>query len=260
MTEPYGAALPDSGPLHVHPRARCGGGRRPFAAAAAAAAAANGMLALCHHAASALVTPAVPPTKPSLSQGPSIQPKAPPEHLRVVEDFLDADFAGELRGCFDEHFAEPRQAHPMRFVWDYWHVPGQYTLHRTQAANYFSPDEFDALTDALTQYGQERLGCRTISPPWLSFYIDGCEQQVHGDFGDPSRTRTHTRTRTLTLTRTRAIPLTAGARGRAAGPAGVRALSHAMGGGQLTLTLTRARTLTLILTQTRTRTRTRTRA
>ena len=40
---------------------------------------------------------------------------------------------------------------------------------------------FDALTDALTQYGQERLGCRTISPPWLSFYIDGCERQVQAD-------------------------------------------------------------------------------
>ena len=99
------------------------------------------MLAL-YHAATALVTPAAPPTKPSPSQGPPIQPKAPPEHLRIVKDFLDADFAGELRGCFDEHFAEPRQAHPMRFVWDYWHVPGQYTLHRTQAANYFSPEEY----------------------------------------------------------------------------------------------------------------------
>ena len=41
--------------------------------------------------------------------------------------------------------------------------------------------QFDALTDALTTYGQETLGCRTISPPWLSFYIDGCEQQVHAD-------------------------------------------------------------------------------
>ena len=40
---------------------------------------------------------------------------------------------------------------------------------------------FDALTDALTQYGQERLGCRTISPPWLSYYIDGCEQALHAD-------------------------------------------------------------------------------
>ena len=123
-------------PPAVRPR------RRAAAVAATAAAAANGMLALCHHAATALVTPAVPLTKPSPSQGPPIQPKAPPEHLRVVEDFLDAEFAGELRGCFDEHFAEPRQAHPMRFVWDYWHVPGQYTLHRTQAANYFSPEEY----------------------------------------------------------------------------------------------------------------------
>ena len=138
----------DEGYIFVSPPFRslllpCCTPRTPRAAVAAAAAAtANGMLALCHHAATALVTPAVPLTKPSPSQGPPIQPKAPPEHLRVVEDFLDAEFAGELRGCFDEHFAEPRQAHPMRFVWDYWHVPGQYTLHRTQAANYFSPEEY----------------------------------------------------------------------------------------------------------------------
>lgn len=122
-----------------------------------------------------------PPPLAALAAPPPIQPKAPPEHLRVVENFLDAGFAGELRGCFDEHFAEPRQAHPMRFVWDYWHVPGQYTLHRTQAANYFEPEAFKALTDALTEYGQAALGCRTISPPWLSFYVDGCEQLVHAD-------------------------------------------------------------------------------
>ena len=139
------------------------------------------LAALCHHAATALSTPVTPTAKPIPTQLPSIQPKAPPEHLRVVEDFLEADVAGELRGCFDEHFAEPRQAHPMRFVWDYWHVPGQYTLHRTQAANYFEPEDFEALTTALTDYGQQTLGCRTISPPWLSFYIDGCEQQVHAD-------------------------------------------------------------------------------
>jgi len=59
----------------------------------------------------------------------------------------------------------------MRFVWDYWHVPDQYTLHRTQAADYFEPADFAALTAALTTYGQEQLGCRDISPPWLSYYI-----------------------------------------------------------------------------------------
>ena len=101
------------------------------------------------------------------------------EHLRVVDSFYGG--AKALRSTFDDHFAEPRQAHPQRFVWDYWHVPGQYTLHRTQAANYFEPDAFDALTDALTSYGKNELGLRAISPPWLSFYVDGCEQAVHAD-------------------------------------------------------------------------------
>lgn len=102
-----------------------------------------------------------------------------PEHVRTVDTFYDG--AAELRGVFDEHFASPRQAHPMRFVWDYWHVPEQYTLHRTQAATYFEPELFDALTKALTEYGQQHLGCRDISPPWLSYYIDGCEQRLHAD-------------------------------------------------------------------------------
>lgn len=102
-----------------------------------------------------------------------------PEHLRTIEAFFDR--AETLRGTFDDFFDQPRQAHPMRFVWDYWHVPDQYTLHRTQAADYFEAEDFQALTAALTAYGQEKLGCREISPPWLSYYIDGCEQQLHAD-------------------------------------------------------------------------------
>ena len=85
------------------------------------------------------------------------------EHVRTVSDFFDD--AELLRSTYDGHFAEPRQAHAMRFVWDFWHVPDQYTLHRTQAVDYFEPAEFDALTDALTVYGQQSLGCRAITPP-----------------------------------------------------------------------------------------------
>ena len=103
-----------------------------------------------------------------------------PEHLRTVDGFL-GETAEALRTVFDERFEEPRQAHPMRFCWDYWHVPSQYTLHRTQAASYFDEDAFAALTDALTAFGQRELGCRAISPPWLSFYVDGCEQRLHAD-------------------------------------------------------------------------------
>lgn len=101
------------------------------------------------------------------------------EHVRTVPNFFEG--ADELRATFDEYFADPRQAHPMRFVWDYWHVPDQYTLHRTQAADYFEPASFEALTAALTTYGQQELGCRDISPPWLSYYVDGCEQLLHAD-------------------------------------------------------------------------------
>jgi len=102
-----------------------------------------------------------------------------PNHVRFEDKFYAG--AGALRQTFDDRFAKPRHAHPDRFVWDYWHIPGQYTLHRTQAATYFDEGQFEALTDALTSFGQRELGLRSISPPWLSFYIDGCEQALHAD-------------------------------------------------------------------------------
>lgn len=52
---------------------------------------------------------------------------------------------------------------------------------RTPAENYFGPEGFTELLEALTKFGQERLGCTAISPPWLSVYVDGCEQRYHTD-------------------------------------------------------------------------------
>ena len=37
-------------------------------------------------------------------------------HLKTIDSFYPK--AEELRDVFDERFAEPRQAHSMRFVWD----------------------------------------------------------------------------------------------------------------------------------------------
>jgi hypothetical protein len=31
------------------------------------------------------------------------------------------------------------------------------------------------------QWGRENLGCHDISPPWLSYYVDGCYQNLHSD-------------------------------------------------------------------------------
>ena len=65
----------------------------------------------------------------------------PGYHCRVSRSVITVDrFAPEasaLRAVFDSRFASPREAHGDRFVWDYWHVPGQYTALRTPAWTYF---------------------------------------------------------------------------------------------------------------------------
>eukprot|EP00879_Flechtneria_rotunda_P022284 GHRR01023512.1.p1 GENE.GHRR01023512.1~~GHRR01023512.1.p1 ORF type:complete len:133 (+),score=23.63 GHRR01023512.1:311-709(+) len=78
-------------------------------------------------------------------------------------------------------FKDPRNTTQERFLWDYWHVPNQYTLHRTQAAAYFSEKHHAELVDALLDYGEKQLGCRAISPVWVSYYVDGCCQELHCD-------------------------------------------------------------------------------
>ena len=47
---------------------------------------------------------------------------------------------------------------------------------RTPAEAAFSEDQHAALLDALLAHGEARLGCRGISPVWLSYYIEGCSQ------------------------------------------------------------------------------------
>lgn len=88
--------------------------------------------------------------------------------------------AKTLRQTFDHKFADPLKGHNERFVWDYWHVPNQYTLHRTPADHYFGK-AFSPFVKQLVDWGQENLGCASISPPWLSYYVAGCEQRLHCD-------------------------------------------------------------------------------
>ncbi len=99
--------------------------------------------------------------------------------VHIVDGF--APEARALRGHFDERFADPRAATAGRFVWDYWHVPGQYTALRTPAWTYFPAKMYEALHRRIVEWGRRTLGCHDISPPWMSCYIDGCAQQLHGD-------------------------------------------------------------------------------
>ena len=68
-----------------------------------------------------------------------------PTHVRKVDGFLQGTAAEDLRGVFDAHHDDPKRVHEYRFVWDYWHVPGQYTLLRTPAADYFPKEQYDQL-------------------------------------------------------------------------------------------------------------------
>ena len=98
----------------------------------------------------------------------------------VIVDRFAAE-ARPLRATFDERFAEPRSTRADRFVWDWWHVPGQYTALRTPAWTYFPRRTYEAFHRRLVAWGRATLGCHDISPPWLSLYIEGCQQQLHGD-------------------------------------------------------------------------------
>jgi hypothetical protein len=66
-------------------------------------------------------------------------------------------------------------------VWDWWHVPGQYTHLRTPAWTYFPRRIYDRFHRRLVGWGRRTLGCHDVSPPWLSLYVDGCRQELHGD-------------------------------------------------------------------------------
>lgn len=101
------------------------------------------------------------------------------KYLWVQDGF--ATEARALRAAFDAKFADPRRGHSDRFVWDYWHVPDQYTLLRTPAQAYFPAQPMNAFLDRLARWGRETLGCAALSPPWLSNYVEGCRQELHSD-------------------------------------------------------------------------------
>lgn len=86
-----------------------------------------------------------------------------------------------LRSVFDEKFANPRDGHNGRFVWDYWHIEDQYTLHRTPAEHYFPKELYEPFLLQLIEFGRRHYGCHNVSSPWLSYYIDGCRQDLHAD-------------------------------------------------------------------------------
>lgn len=102
-----------------------------------------------------------------------------PRSIVIKNNF--APEARALRAHFDQAFRDPRSTSRERFVWDFWHVPGQYTALRTPAWEYFPEDLYRRFHERLVLFGRRTLGCHDVSPPWLSCYVEGCRQEWHGD-------------------------------------------------------------------------------
>lgn len=100
-------------------------------------------------------------------------------HILTRDQFYPQ--ADNLRTFFESQFANNKSTDSKRFVWDYWHVPDQYTLVRTPAYHYFPEKMYMAFHRHLLMWGRKNLGCWDISPPWLSYYVDGCKQELHSD-------------------------------------------------------------------------------
>lgn len=94
-----------------------------------------------------------------------------PEHVRVVANFLPAGQAAALRAAFDAKFEDPYATSPERFVWDFWHVPGQYSQMRTPALDFFCEADYSTLEAALLEHGKAELGCVGVTQIWLSYYV-----------------------------------------------------------------------------------------
>ena len=101
------------------------------------------------------------------------------QYLWVEDKFSTS--AKPLRAAFESRFADPKQASSARFVWDFWHVPDQYTLVRTPADHFFLKKAYTGFLRDLGLWGARTLGCAAITPPWLSYYVEGCEQKLHSD-------------------------------------------------------------------------------
>ena len=100
----------------------------------------------------------------------------------VLDDFLPHDEAVAMRRQIEAHFAEPYAHTADRHqIWNYWHVPGLYTYLRTRPEKVIEGALVDRFLRGLTIWSEYMLGLGHVTRPYLSLYVDGCEQKLHND-------------------------------------------------------------------------------
>jgi hypothetical protein len=100
----------------------------------------------------------------------------------ILDDFLPGEDAVAMRRQIDAHFADPQNHTPDRHqVWNYWHVPGLYTYLRTVPDKVIDAALVERFMRGLTIWAEYMLGLGHVTRPYLSLYVDGCEQKLHND-------------------------------------------------------------------------------
>ncbi len=106
-------------------------------------------------------------------------PSAP---LIVLDDFLPAELALQMRRDIDEHFANPHLHRPETHqVWNYWFVPEFYTYLRASPERVIGHDRATAFHSTLRDWSIATLGMANVTWPYLSLYVGGCRQGWHND-------------------------------------------------------------------------------
>src|SRR5438552_2750330 len=93
----------------------------------------------------------------------------------VVDDFLPAAAAEQMREAIERHFAEPASHRPdSHQIWNYWFVPGLYTYLRTAPEKVFQRADVELFMEVLLSWSTSRLGLRQVTWPYLSLYVSDC--------------------------------------------------------------------------------------
>ena len=98
-----------------------------------------------------------------------------------VDNFLPDEMARQMRSGFDRHFAQPYKQTAEHQVWNYWYVPDMYTFLRTAPDKVIGRELIERFHAALTAWSWKTLGLGNVTFPYLSLYVDGCQQSIHND-------------------------------------------------------------------------------